>query len=53
MSAAALAAILGSAFIHASWNALLKRSADVGAGSVVVSGGAAAATALLGVTLGP
>jgi len=53
VSPAALAAILGSAVIHASWNALLKRAPDVGAGSVVISGGAAAATALLGLTIGP
>jgi drug/metabolite transporter (DMT)-like permease len=44
---------LGSAVIHAAWNALLKRTADVGAASIVVSGGAAAITALLGLVIGP
>lgn len=53
MSAAALAAIFGSAVIHAAWNALLKRTSDVGAASIVISGGAAAVTALLGVVIGP
>ncbi len=53
MTALALAAILGSAALHAIWNALLKRSTDIGAASVLVSAGAAAATFALGVAVGP
>lgn len=53
MSALALAAILGSAAIHAAWNALLKGAPDVGASSVAVSAGAAALTAVLGLAVGP
>lgn len=44
MTALALAAILGSAALHAAWNALLKRAPDHGAASAVIAGGAAAVT---------
>ena len=52
MTGLALAAIFISAVLHATWNALLKRSNDTTAGSVVIVAGAALLSIVTGLVLG-
>jgi drug/metabolite transporter (DMT)-like permease len=47
-----LAAIFASAILHATWNALLKRSDDTSAGSVVIVAGAALLSIIAGLIAG-
>jgi len=49
----ALIAVLASAALHAAWNALLKRTADQAAASVVLSAGAALCSVILALVVGP
>ena len=53
MNVTALAAIFGSAVLHAAWNALLKNTRDAAAASIVMVAGAASLTVLLALFVGP
>jgi drug/metabolite transporter (DMT)-like permease len=49
----ALAAIFGSAILHAAWNALLKNTRDPAAASIVIVFGAVGLTVVLALVVGP
>ncbi|HMI88698.1 MAG TPA: hypothetical protein VK550_31685 [Polyangiaceae bacterium] len=53
MNVTALAAIFGSALLHAAWNVLLKNTRDPAAASIVMVVGAACLTVLLAIAVGP